>query len=70
MRVHVCVCVSVLTVEMIFVQTACVQCVTEIIDGAAQQLLRSVAQKRSHSAHTETHTRQNDFILQVSNTED
>lgn len=41
---------------MIFVQTACVQCVTEIIDGAAQQLLGSVAQKRSHSAHTE-HTR-------------
>lgn len=37
---------------MIFVQTACVQCVTEIIDGAAQQLLRSVAQKRSHSLVT------------------
>jgi len=31
-----------LTVEMIFVQTVCVQSVTEIVDGAAQQLLRPV----------------------------
>lgn len=43
------------TVNMIFAQTVCVQCVTEFIDGAAQQLLRSVTQKQSHSAKTQTH---------------
>lgn len=43
------------TVNMIFAQTVCVQCVTEFIDGAAQQLLRTVTQKQIHSAKTQTH---------------
>lgn len=49
---------------MIFHQALCVLWVTELVDGATQQLLRTVTKEQSHSARTYTEQRQRGFITE------
>lgn len=49
---------------MIFRQALCVLWVTELVDGATHQLLRTVTEERSHSARTHTEQRQRGFITE------